>query len=632
MDKMSNFKLIKSVAPYFKKYKNILILDLICAALTTASEMILPLILRNITNLGMTDRASLTIQLILRMAILFIAIKIVELVAVYYMASIGHIMGAKIETDMRNDIYVHLQTLSDNFYNETKVGQIMSRMTNDLFDITEFSHHCPEEYFIGFIKIVISFVILININVPLTLAIFIMIPIMFISSSKFKNRMRIEQKKQRVHVGNLNSSIEDSLLGVKVVKSFANEDIELKKFEKDNNNFLSIKKRFYKSMAGFNTVNRAIDGVKVVKSFANEDIELKKFEKDNNNFLSIKKRFYKSMAGFNTVNRAIDGLMYLLVIVFGGIQLIHGKLEAGDMLAYVMYVTALLTTVKRIIEFTEQFQKGMTGIERFNEIMSIESDIVDSKDAKELVHAKGDIEFRNVGFKYSEGLDYVLKGFNLNIKKGQNIALVGPSGSGKTTVCTLIPRFYDVTEGGVYVDGVNVKDFTLSSLRNNIGIVQQDVYLFSGTIRENISYGKPGASEEEIIEAAKLAGAYDFIVDLENGFDTYVGERGVKLSGGQKQRISIARVFLKNPPILILDEATSALDNQSEAIVQESLEKLSKGRTTITIAHRLTTIQNADTIIVMNEQGIVEKGNHKELMEREGYYYNLYTRSNLLEQ
>ena len=585
MDKMSNFKLIKSVAPYFKKYKNILILDLICAALTTASEMILPLILRNITNLGMTDRASLTIQLILRMAILFIAIKIVELVAVYYMASIGHIMGAKIETDMRNDIYVHLQTLSDNFYNETKVGQIMSRMTNDLFDITEFSHHCPEEYFIGFIKIVISFVILININVPLTLAIFIMIPIMFISSSKFKNRMRIEQKKQRVHVGNLNSSIEDSLLGVKVVKSFANEDIELKKFEKDNNNFLSIKKRFY-----------------------------------------------KSMAGFNTVNRAIDGLMYLLVIVFGGIQLIHGKLEAGDMLAYVMYVTALLTTVKRIIEFTEQFQKGMTGIERFNEIMSIESDIVDSKDAKELVHAKGDIEFRNVGFKYSEGLDYVLKGFNLNIKKGQNIALVGPSGSGKTTVCTLIPRFYDVTEGGVYVDGVNVKDFTLSSLRNNIGIVQQDVYLFSGTIRENISYGKPGASEEEIIEAAKLAGAYDFIVDLENGFDTYVGERGVKLSGGQKQRISIARVFLKNPPILILDEATSALDNQSEAIVQESLEKLSKGRTTITIAHRLTTIQNADTIIVMNEQGIVEKGNHKELMERKGYYYNLYTRSNLLEQ
>ncbi len=585
MEKMSNRKLIKSVAPYFRKYKAILIIDLICAAFTTGSEMILPLILRSITNIGMVNKEALTVELITKMALIFVGIKLVELVAVYYMASIGHIMGAKIETDMRNDIYVHLQTLSDNFYNETKVGQIMSRMTNDLFDITEFAHHCPEEYFIGFIKLLISFVILVNINIPLTLAIFAMIPVMFISSSKFKDKMRMEQKRQRVHVGNLNSSIEDSLLGVKVVKSFANEDIELKKFEKDNNKFLSIKKRFY-----------------------------------------------KSMAGFSTVNRAIDGLMYLLVIVFGGMQLLRGKLEAGDMLAYVMYVTALLATVKRIIEFTEQFQKGMTGIERFNEIMGIKSDIVDKDQAQELSNVEGNIEFKNVDFRYSEGLDYVLKDFNLSIKKGQNIALVGPSGSGKTTVCTLIPRFYDVTAGGVYVDGINVKDLSLNSLRNNIGIVQQDVYLFSGTIRENIAYGKPKASEEEVIRAAKLAGAYDFIVDLEDSFDTYVGERGVKLSGGQKQRISIARVFLKNPPILILDEATSALDNQSEAIVQESLEKLSKGRTTITIAHRLTTIQNADEIVVMNEEGIVEKASHEELMARKGYYYNLYTRSNLLNQ
>ncbi|MEG0249258.1 MAG: ABC transporter ATP-binding protein [Peptostreptococcus sp.] len=586
MDKpMSNFKLIKSVAPYFKRYKNILILDLICAGLTTASEMILPLILRKITNLGMLGGSSLTLELILRMAMLFLIIKVVELVAVYYMASIGHIMGAKIETDMRNDIYIHLQTLSDNFYNETKIGQIMSRMTNDLFDITEFSHHCPEEYFIGIIKIVISFVILVSINVPLTIAIFVMIPIMFISSSKFKDKMRIEQKKQRVHVGNLNSSIEDSLLGVKVVKSFANEDIELEKFEKDNNNFLSIKKRFY-----------------------------------------------KSMAGFNTVNRAIDGLMYLIVIVFGGVQMIRGMLDPGDMLAYVMYVTALLTTVKRIIEFTEQFQKGMTGIERFNEIMSIKSDIVDSEDAVDLKDVRGDIDFRNVSFRYNKGLEYVLKNFDLSIKKGQNVALVGPSGSGKTTVCTLIPRFYDVTEGGVYVDGVNVRDFTLSSLRNNIGIVQQDVYLFSGTIKENIAYGKPDARDDEIIEASKMAGAYEFIMELEDGFDTYVGERGVKLSGGQKQRISIARVFLKNPPILVLDEATSALDNHSEAIIQNSLEVLSKGRTTITIAHRLTTIQNADVIIVMNEDGIIERGNHEELMNRRGYYYNLYTKSDLLDQ
>ena len=542
--------------------------------------MILPLILRYLTNVGIADPGSLTLNLIVRIAVIFVLIKCVELVAVYYMASIGHIMGAKIETDMRFDMYKHLQTLSDNFYNETKVGQIMSRMTNDLFDITEFSHHCPEEYFIGFIKICISFVILLNINVPLTLAVYVMIPVMFISTSKFKNSMRRAQKKQRVHVGDLNSSIEDSILGIKVVKSFANEDIELEKFERDNNKFLSIKELFY-----------------------------------------------KSMAGFNTVNRSIDGLMYFIIIVFGGYQMMNGRLEPGDMLAYIMYVTTLLATVKRIVEFTEQFQKGMTGIERFNEIMSIEAEIVDSPHAIDLTDVKGNIEFKNVSFRYNKKLDYVLENFNLDIKAGKNIALVGPSGGGKTTVCALIPRFYDVSDGGIFVDGKNIKDFSLYSLRNNIGIVQQDVYLFSGTIMENIRYGKPDATEEEIIEAAKLASAYDFIMELEEGFDTYVGERGVKLSGGQKQRISIARVFLKNPPILILDEATSALDNNSEAVIQESLEVLSKGRTTITIAHRLTTIQNADMIVVMTADGIVEKGSHEELMENKAYYYNLYTKA-----
>jgi len=577
---MSNIGLIKSVIPYFKKYKNILFIDLLCAGLTTASEMVLPLILRYMTNIGIADAGSLTLQLITRIAVLFILIKCVELVAVYYMASIGHIMGAKIETDMRFDMYKHLQTMSDNFYNETKVGQIMSRMTNDLFDITEFAHHCPEEYFIGFIKICISFVILFNINMPLTLAVYLMIPVMFISSSRFKNSMRREQKKQRVHVGDLNSSIEDSILGIKVVKSFANEDIELKKFEKDNSKFLSIKKLFY-----------------------------------------------KSMAGFNTVNRSIDGLMYFIVIVFGGYQMMKGRLVPGDMLAYIMYVSTLLLTVKRIVEFTEQFQKGMTGIERFNEIMSLEPEIVDSPNAIDLTDVRGDIEFKNVSFKYNEKLDYVLDNFNLDIHAGKNIALVGPSGGGKTTVCALIPRIYDVTKGGIYVDGKNIKDLSLHSLRNNIGIVQQDVYLFSGTIMENIRYGKPDATKEEIVEAAKLASAYDFIMELEHGFDTYVGERGVKLSGGQKQRISIARVFLKNPPILILDEATSALDNNSEAVIQESLEVLSKGRTTITIAHRLTTIQNADLIVVMTADGIIEKGNHQELMENKAYYYNLYTKA-----
>jgi len=577
---MSNISLIKSVIPCFNRYRNILFIDLLCAGLTTASEMILPLILRYLTNVGIAEPGSLTLNLIVRIAVIFVLIKCVELVAVYYMASIGHIMGAKIETDMRFDMYKHLQTLSDNFYNETKVGQIMSRMTNDLFDITEFSHHCPEEYFIGFIKICISFVILLNINVPLTLAVYIMIPVMFISTSKFKNSMRRAQKKQRVHVGDLNSSIEDSILGIKVVKSFANEDIELEKFERDNNKFLSIKELFY-----------------------------------------------KSMAGFNTVNRSIDGLMYFIIIVFGGYQMMNGRLEPGDMLAYIMYVTTLLATVKRIVEFTEQFQKGMTGIERFNEIMSIEAEIVDSPHAIDLTDVRGNIEFKNVSFRYNKKLDYVLENFNLDIKAGKNIALVGPSGGGKTTVCALIPRFYDVSEGGIFVDGKNIKDFSLYSLRNNIGIVQQDVYLFSGTIMENIRYGKPDATEEEIIEAAKLASAYDFIMELEEGFDTYVGERGVKLSGGQKQRISIARVFLKNPPILILDEATSALDNNSEAVIQESLEVLSKGRTTITIAHRLTTIQNADMIVVMTADGIVEKGSHEELMENKAYYYNLYTKA-----
>ena len=578
---MSNLKLIKIAMPYFKRYKSILFIDLLCAGLTTASEMVLPLILRYMTNLGIQDKNLLTMGLVARLAILFIVIKLIELVAVYYMASIGHIMGAKIETDMRSDVYKHLQTLSDRFYNETKVGQIMSRMTNDLFDITEFAHHCPEEYFIGFIKIIVSLVILLNINVPLTIAIYILIPFMFICSSKFKNRMRDAQIKQRAHIGNLNSSIEDSLLGIKVVKSFANEDVEREKFTKENNKFLSIKALFYKSMAGFNTINRAVDGV-----------------------------------------------MYFVLVVFGGVQIINGNLEPGDMLVYIMYVSTLLVTVKRIIEFTEQFQKGMTGIERFSEIMDTRPDIVDKPNAIELKKAKGHIEFRDVDFKYSKHQeDYILEKFNLDIEAGKNVALVGPSGSGKTTVCTLIPRFYDVVGGQILVDGTNVKDFTMNSLRNNIGIVQQDVYLFSGTVYDNILYGKPDATREEVEEAARLAGAYDFIMDLENGFDTYVGERGVMLSGGQKQRISIARVFLKNPPILILDEATSALDNNSEAIVQESLEILSKGRTTITIAHRLTTIQNADTIVVMNEDGIVEKGSHEELMSRKGYYYELYTRA-----
>lgn len=581
---MKNKNLIKKVLPYFYKYRFTLFLDLLCAGLTTASEMILPLILRALTNRGMEDILSITFDFILKLSLIYVGIKIVEVIAQYFMTSIGHIMGAKIETDMRKDLYSHLQSLSDTFYNETKVGVIMSRITNDLFDITEFAHHCPEEYFIGAIKIIISLIILLNFNVKMTLLIYIMIPLMIYFSGHFRNKMRKAQKDQRVHVGNLNSSIEDSLLGIRVVKSFAKEDLE------------------------------------------NE-----KFNKENNKFLGIKKRYYKSMAGFNTVNRIFDGLMYLILIISGGYFLMKGEIGPEDLIVYVMYVQSLIATVRRIIEFTEQFQKGMTGIERFTEIMAIESDIKDKSDALEIKSLRGEISFDHVDFSYGKGEEKVLDDFSVRISPGQKLAIVGPSGAGKTTICNLIPRFYDVDKGSVKVDGFDVLDVKIKSLRENIGIVQQDVYLFSGSVRDNIAYGKEGASDREVVKAAKLAGAYEFIKNLPDGFDTYVGERGVKLSGGQKQRISIARVFLKNPPILILDEATSALDNKSEVVVQDSIEKLSKGRTTLTIAHRLTTVQNADLILVMTKEGIVERGSHKDLMDKKGYYYNLYTKGGRLE-
>ena len=581
---MKNKHLIKKVLPYFYKYRFTLFLDLFCAGLTTASEMILPLLLRALTNRGMNDLASITFDFVLKLSLIYLVIKTIEVIAQYFMTSIGHIMGAHIETDMRRDLYSHLQSLSDTFYNETKVGVIMSRITNDLFDITEFAHHCPEEYFIGAIKIIISLIILLNINVKMTLLIYIMIPLMIYFSGHFRNKMRRAQKDQRVHIGHLNSSIEDSLLGIKVVKSFANEGVEREKFTEENNKFLGIKKRYY-----------------------------------------------RSMAGFNTINRIFDGLMYLILIASGGYFLMKREIGPEDLIVYVMFIQSLLATVRRIIEFTEQFQKGMTGIERFAEIMAIEPDIKDKEDALEIKNVRGEISFNHVDFSYGKGEVKVLNNFSVDITPGEKLAIVGPSGAGKTTICNLIPRFYDVDSGSVTVDGIDVRDIKIKSLRENIGIVQQDVYLFSGTVKDNIGYGKSDATDKEIIEAAKLAGSYEFIKSLPHGFDTYVGERGVKLSGGQKQRISIARVFLKNPPILILDEATSALDNKSEIVVQDSIEKLSKGRTTITIAHRLTTVQNADLIIVMTREGIVERGSHQELMAKRGYYYNLYTKGGRLE-
>lgn len=568
--------------PYFKKYKFILMFDLFCAALTTLTDMVLPMILRRLTNAGL-GTYTLTREMIFRMAGLLLIMKIIDLFAGFYMTKTGHIMGAKIETDMRYDVFQHLQKLSDSYFNETKVGQIMARITSDLFDITEFSHHCPEEYFIGLIKIIVSFVILVRLNALLTVILFLSIPLMIVFASKYNRRMRKGFKEQKHHIGVLNADIEDSLLGVKVVKSFANEDVEIEKFQKGNKKFLDIKSETY-----------------------------------------------TSMAGFNTITKAFDGIMYIIVVLFGGLFLVEGKMSSGDIVAFILYVQTLLTTVRRIVEFTEQFQRGMTGIERFTEIMGQDIEIFDDEDAVDLENVKGKIEIKDVSFKYNNNSENVLNNISFTINPGQKVALVGPSGGGKTTLCNLIPRFYDVEDGEILVEGIDVRKIKLQSLRSNIGMVQQDVYLFSGTVRENILYGKPDATEQEVIDAAKAAGAYDFIMNLENGFDTYVGERGVMLSGGQKQRISIARVFLKNPPILILDEATSALDNKSEFIVQESLENLAKGRSSLTIAHRLTTVQNADLILVLTEEGIIERGTHQQLMEQKGYYYNLYTQGGRL--
>lgn len=568
--------------PYFKKYKFILMFDLFCAALTTLTDMVLPMILRRLTNAGL-GTYTLTREMIFRMAGLLLVMKIIDLLAGFYMTKTGHIMGAKIETDMRYDVFQHLQKLSDSYFNETKVGQIMARITSDLFDITEFSHHCPEEYFIGLIKIIVSFAILVRLNTLLTVILFLSIPLMIVFASKYNRRMRKGFKEQKRHIGVLNADIEDSLLGVKVVKSFANEDVEIEKFQKGNKKFLDIKSETY-----------------------------------------------ASMAGFNTITKAFDGIMYIIVVLFGGLFLVEGKMSSGDIVAFILYVQTLLTTVRRIVEFTEQFQRGMTGIERFTEIMDQDIEIFDDEDAVDLENVKGKIEIKDVSFKYNNNSENVLNNISFTINPGQKVALVGPSGGGKTTLCNLIPRFYDVEDGEILVEGIDVRKIKLQSLRSNIGMVQQDVYLFSGTVRENILYGKPDATEQEVIDAAKAAGAYDFIMNLENGFDTYVGERGVMLSGGQKQRISIARVFLKNPPILILDEATSALDNKSEFIVQESLENLAKGRSSLTIAHRLTTVQNADLILVLTEEGIIERGTHQELMEQKGYYYNLYTQGGRL--
>ena len=551
--------------------------DLFCAALTTVCELILPLIVREITGRATEDIRTLTVELVLRCGLLYLALRIIDTAANYYMASAGHIMGTRMETDMRRDFFGHLQKLSFSYYDNAKVGSLMSRITSDMFDVTEFAHHCPEEFFIAGIKIICAFIILCTMSVPLTLIVFSVIPPMLIVLMFFNRKMKAGFRESRQQVGELNSQIEDSLLGIRVVKSFANESVEEAKFEKGNSRFLQIKSKVY-----------------------------------------------RIMAGFQSSTRLFDGIMYITVVVAGALFMIYGRISAADFVAYLMFVSTLLTSIRRIVEFAEQFQRGMTGIERFCEVMDVEPEIKDSVGARELSSVKGEVEFRDVSFFYESEGKKVLSHLSLKVKAGESVALVGPSGGGKTTLCSLIPRFYEVTDGAILLDGADIRDVTLASLRGHIGVVAQDVYLFSGSIRDNIAYGKTDATDAEIEAAARLAGAHDFISALPDGYLTYVGERGVKLSGGQKQRISIARVFLKDPPVLILDEATSALDNESERLVQASLERLAKGRTTFTVAHRLTTVRNADRILVLTEKGVEEEGSHAELLRLGGIYSELY--------
>ena len=572
---------LKRFLPYYKPYTKDLVFDLFCAALTTVCELALPLIVRNITGRAESEPETLTVTLILTFGGVYLLMRLIDTLAYYFMANRGHIVGAKMETDMRRDLFGHLQKLSFSYFDNTKIGTLMSRITNDLFDITEFAHHCPEEFFIAGVKIIGAFILLCTINVPLTLIIFSVIPLILGFSIFFRRRMRNNFRESRKQIGELNSQIEDSLLGVRVTRSFARE--------------------------------------------AEEE---RKFSEGNCEYLRIKSERYRIMGAFHSSTRLFDGLMYILVVIAGALFMMGiGDLPTitpSDYIAYLMFVSTLLTSIRRIVEFSEQFQQGISGIERFQEIMETEPEIQDLPNATNICNVEGRVEFCDVSFRYETETKNVLTHLDLKVAPGENIALVGPSGGGKTTLCSLIPRFYEVSSGKILVDGKDIREVTMHSLRNCIGVVAQDVYLFSGSVRENIAYGKVGATDQEIEAAARMAGAHEFISSLPDGYNTYVGERGVKLSGGQKQRISIARLFLKNPPILILDEATSALDNESERLVQQSLEKLAQGRTTFTIAHRLTTIRNADRILVLTENGIEESGTHQELIEKGGIYSELY--------
>ncbi|MCI8824461.1 MAG: ABC transporter ATP-binding protein [Lachnospiraceae bacterium] len=572
---------LKKMISYYHPYMRTFVIDMIFAFLSAAITLVLPLIIRYVTSEVIYMEKSGALHSVFLLGILMFAMLALYCYSNFYISNYGHVMGAKIEYDMRAEIFEHFQKLSFSYYDNQKTGELMSRITTDLFDITELMHHGPENIAISLVKLIGAMLILFFISPVLTAAAFLLVPIMFVYAYYLNKKMKRAFARNRVKIAEINGQIEDNLSGIRVVKSFANEKIEEEKFRQGNNGFLSAKKNSYKYMGSYH-------------------------------------------AGLDTFTTLIQ----VVVILAGTIFITEQIITVSDLVTFLLYIGIFTEPIRTLINFTEQFQNGYTGFERFLEIMHIESDIKDKENAVELNNVKGDISFENVSFGYTDSLEQVLHNVNLHVSAGSYIALVGSSGAGKTTLCSLIPRFYEVTSGSVKIDGIDIRDIKLKSLRNHIGVVQQDTYLFAGTIFENISYGKPNASREEVIAAAKNANAHEFIMSLSNGYDTDIGQRGLKLSGGQKQRLSIARVFLKNPPILIFDEATSALDNESEKVVQESLEKLAANRTTFVIAHRLSTIRNAEKILVLTENGVEESGTHEELMQRHGVYEKLYSYGN----
>lgn len=571
---------LKKFIRYYGPYKTVFFLDLFCAAIISMVDLAFPQILRLLTATIFREEPSRILKALLPIGAILLIMYLIQSFCVYYVGYQGHMMGAKMEGDMRRQLFDHYEKLSFSYYDQNNSGQMMSKLVSDLFDISEFAHHGPENLFISLIKIVGSFVFLFLINWRLAIPLLILVFVMFMFSMRQNKRMQETFMDNRKKIGDVNSSLQDTLAGIRVVQSFANENVEREKFGKSNHAFLCSK---------------------------------------NAN--------YRCMGNFMGWNRFFQGMMYLVTLVFGGWLIARGKMNAGDLAMYALYIGIFVSPIQILVELIEMMQKGFSGFRRFLEVMETEPEIVNAPDAEPLKNVKGEVSYEDVSFHYSDDETLVLDHISFKIPAGRSIALVGPSGSGKTTICSLLPRFYDATGGRITVDGQDVRKLTLESLRNQIGLVQQDIYLFGGSIKENIAYGKPSASMHEIIDAAKKANIHDFIMSLPDGYNTFVGERGTRLSGGQKQRISIARVFLKNPPILILDEATSALDNESERWIQKSLEELSKNRTTITIAHRLSTIRNADEILVVADNGIAERGTHEELLARNGIYAHYYQMS-----